>query len=287
MRITGKGSMIMRHCWHNYLILCLPLLLNIIYSGTAEAKMVSSLCKINHPGDAQVVWECRRLQKGETLEILFNDRWIDVVRFNRVDRRHVYPGIYIKVPKRLEDIKNFTPMPQYYQPAESEAKFILVNLSEQFLGAYEYGRLVFSTPIATGEKGNETPNGEFRITAFDSQHKSSLYFVEKTNKPYPMHYGLRFHISKKGIAFWIHGRDLPGYPGSHGCIGLYDEHMQKKYYGNPKTPMLEDAKILFEWVISSLVDDGKIHFLEEGPKMLIIGNAPGTAPRPGIEQVRP
>jgi len=263
------------------------LLLNIIYSGTAEAKIVPSLCKINHPSDVQLVWECRRLQKGETLESLFNARWIDVVRFNRVDRRHVYPGIYIKVPKRLEDIKNFTPMPQYYQPAESEAKFILVNLSEQFLGAYEYGRLVFSTPIATGEKGNETPNGEFRITAFDSQHKSSLYFVEKTNKPYPMHYGLRFHISKKGIAFWIHGRDLPGYPASHGCIGLYDEQMQKKYYGNPKNPVLEDAKILFEWVISSLVDDGKIHFLEEGPKMLIIGNAPGTAPRTGIEQVRP
>jgi len=262
------------------------LLLNIIYSGTAEAKIVPSLCKINHPSDVQLVWECRRLQKGETLESLFNARWIDVVRFNRVDRRHVYPGIYIKVPKRLEDIKNFTPMPQYYQPAESEAKFILVNLSEQFLGAYEYGRLIFSTPIATGEKGNETPNGEFRITAFDSQRKSSLYFVEKTNKPYPMHYGLRFHISKKGIAFWIHGRDLPGYPASHGCIGLYDEQMQKKYYGNPKNPVLEDAKILFEWVNSSLVDDGKIHFLEEGLKMVIIGNGPGTAPRNGIEQVR-
>ncbi len=279
--------MIMRHCWHNYLILCLLLLSNITYPGAAEAKIVPSLCKINHPSDVQVVWECRRLQKGETLESLFNARWLDVVRFNRVDRRHVYPGIYIKAPKQLEDIKNFTPMPQYYQPAESDAKFILVNLSEQFLGAYEYGRLVFSTPIATGEKGNETPNGEFRITVFESQHKSSLYFVEKTNKPYPMHYGLRFHISKKGIAFWIHGRDLPGYPASHGCIGLYDEQMQKKYYGNPKNPALEDAKILFEWVISSLVDDGKIHFLEEGPKMLIIGNAPGTAPRTGIEQVRP
>jgi hypothetical protein len=278
MQIIGKCSIIMQHCWHNYLIFCLPLLLNVIYSGTADAKIVPSLCKINHPSDARVEWECKRLGKGETLESLFNNRWIDVVRFNRVDRRHVYPGIYIKVPKRLEDIKNFTPMPQFYQPAESEAKFILVNLSEQFLGAYEYGRLVFSTPIATGEKENKTPNGEFRITAFDSRRKSSLYFVEKTNKPYPMHYGLRFLISKKGIAFWIHGRDLPGYPASHGCIGLYDEQMQKKYYGNPKYPVLEDAKILFEWVISSLVDDGKIHFLEEGPIILIIGNAPGTAP---------
>jgi hypothetical protein len=53
--------MIMRHCWHNYLILCLLLLSNITYPGAAEAKIVPSLCKINHPSDVQVVWECRLL----------------------------------------------------------------------------------------------------------------------------------------------------------------------------------------------------------------------------------
>jgi len=245
----------------------------------AEATVVPSLCKVDHPSDAQIEWECRRLKKGETLEGLFSDKWMDVVRFNRVDRRHVYPGINIKVPKRLEDIKDFTPMPEYYQPAESEPKFILVNLSEQFLGAYEYGRLLFSSPIATGEDGNETPNGEFRITAFESRHKSSLYFIEKTRIPYPMHYGLRFYTNRKGISFWIHGRDLPGYPASHGCIGLYDEEMQKKYYGFPENPVLEDAKILFEWVIVPLVDDGGFHTVKDRLKMLIIGNAPGTKPR--------
>jgi hypothetical protein len=253
-------------------------------TSLAEAKPVPSLCKINHPSDAQVAWECKRLRKGETLESLFNERWIDVVRFNRVDRRHVYPGIFIKVPKRPEDIRDFTPMPPYYQPAESEPKFILVNLSEQFLGAYEYGQLVFSSPVATGEDGNETPNGEFRITAFDSHHQSSLYFIEKTKTLYPMHYGLKFYVSKSGVVFWIHGRDLPGYPASHGCIGLYDEDMQKKYYGYPKNPVLADAKILFEWIISSLVDDGKMHLLKDGPRMLIIGNAPGTIPHPQIKR---
>lgn len=260
----------------------LMILFLLLFVPPVSGAAVPSLCKINHPSDTRVTWECKRLRKGETLESLFNDRWINVVRFNRVDRRHVYPGIYIKVPKRLEDITDFTPMPRYYQPAESEPKFILVNLSEQFLGAYEYGRLVFSTPIATGEKGNETPNGEFRITAIDSQHISTLYFIEKTNTPYPMHYGLRFYITKKGVAFWIHGRDLPGYPASHGCIGLYDEQMQKKYYGYPKNPVIEDAKILFEWVISPFVDDGKFHILKDGPKMLIIGNAPGTISHPRV-----
>lgn len=257
-----------------FLFLFLILLLIIGYPEGAWAKRVPSPCKIKYPSDANVEWECRRLRKGETLENLFGDRWIDVARFNRIDRRHAYHGVSIKAPERLEEIENFTPMPEYYEPAESEAKFILIDLSEQFLGAYEYGRLVFSVPVATGEKGNETPSGEFRITAFNSRHKSSLYFIEKTDTPYPMHYGLRFHISKSGIAYWIHGRDIPGYPASHGCIGLYDEEMQKKYYKYPKNPVLNDAKTLFEWVISPLKDDEKFHLLKDGPRLKIIGHAP-------------
>lgn len=238
-----------------------------------------NLCKIKHPSDATVEWECRRIKRGETLESLFGDRWIDIARFNRVDRRHISTGIYIKVPKRLDDIRDFTPMPRYYAQAELEPKFILVNLSEQFLGAYEFGNLVFSSPIATGEKGNETPVGEFRITAYHSRHRSTLYFIEKTNIPYPMNYALRFYVAKSGVSYWIHGRDLPGYPASHGCIGLYDEEMQKKYYGYPRDPVLDDARKLFEWVISPLSDDGKFHIIKNGCKVLIIGNAPGTKTR--------
>ncbi len=241
--------------------------------------MVSSLCKISHPGDAGIEWECRRVRSGETIEGLFGERWKDVLRFNRVDRRHARPGVYLKVPKRLDDIRDFTPMPSYYEPSATDPKFILIDLSEQFLGAYEYGRLAFSSPIATGERGNETPNGEFRITAYDKGHRSSLYPIEKTSIPYPMNYGLRFHINKRGVSFWIHGRDLPGYPASHGCVGLYDEQMQKKYYGFPQTPTLEDARILFEWVISPLSDRG-FNLMQEGPRVLITGRAPRTGSRP-------
>jgi hypothetical protein len=232
---------------------------------------------IHHPSDDNIEFQCYRMKKGETLEKLFGDRWIDLARFNRVDRRHVYQGIFIKVPKNLAAIRDFSPMPKFYQPAEKEKKFLLVDLSEQFLGAYEFGHLIFSTPIATGEKGNETPNGEFRISAIDRRHISSLYFVEKTKRPYPMHYGLRFHISKRGVAFWIHSRDLPGYPASHGCIGLYDEEMQKKYYGYPKTPVLEDARTFFEWVISPAEDNGKFQVIKDGPRIVITGQAPAVS----------
>lgn len=260
------------------IILCISLLLLSApdYIGSEVSKQGLSPCKIKYPSDSKIDWECRRVKSGERLEELFGDRWIDVARFNRIDRRHAAKGVYLKIPKNLEEIKDFTPMSREYPSAKEKSKFILIDLSEQFLGAYEFGSLVFSAPIAAGEKGNETPSGEFRITAADRNHKSSLYNIEDTDKPYPMTYALRFYVDRKGVSFWIHGRDIPGYPVSHGCIGLYDEVMQKKYYGFPRKPVLEDAKRLYEWIVDQASDDGKFHDVEDGPKVLIIGHAPGT-----------
>jgi hypothetical protein len=42
-----------------------------------------------------------------------------------------------------------------------EEEFILIDLTEQFLGAYEFGALRFSTPIASGNGLNKTPTGGF------------------------------------------------------------------------------------------------------------------------------
>ncbi len=256
-----------------FLFVLFPLLAHPQITEANHIK-VGSLCKVSHPSDKNVDWECRQIKKGETLESLFGDRWIDVARFNRVDRRHTYPGIRIKVPKNLDDIKEFNPLPKEYSAAENDEKFILVDLSEQFLGAYEYGKLVFSVPAATGEEENETPRGEFKVTASHSYHKSSKYFIEKTETPYPMNHALRFYIDREGVTYWIHGRDIPGYPASHGCIGLYDEPMQKKHYGFPKEPVLTDAKKLFEWVLGAPQDGGRFQVLRDGPRIRIIGKAP-------------
>lgn len=67
---------------------------------------------------------------------------------------------------------------------------------------------------------------------------------------------------------------MPGYPASHGCIGLYDEPMQKEEYGTPRKPELDDARRLFEWVLGSEPDDGHPIPLPRGPKVHIIGQAP-------------
>ncbi len=248
-----------------------------IVPASAAPTRILSLCDINYPSDNLIEWQCRKLKRGDYPEKLFGSHWQDVLRFNRLDRRHFISGLWIKEPIRLEDIEGFSPMPETYPEEAEEAKFILIDQSEMFLGAYEYGKLILSFPIAVGIEGHRVPDGDFRIDAVDREHESNLYHVEDKSIPYPMHYGLRFFVDKDEEgwpSYWLHGRDLPGYPASHGCIGLYDEEMQRKIYKTPKKVILEDAKTLYRWVIESHPDNGRFHRISYGPKVLIIGVPP-------------
>ena len=248
-----------------------------VFEVSAQAdspKKYRSPCEIHYPSDATLEWNCRIIPPGGSLEAIFGEYWVDVARFNRIDRRHAHSGVSIKVPKRLEDLAQFTPLPLVYPPGELDEKFILIDLSEQFLGAYEFGALRFATPIASGNGLNETPTGKFRLTAAHRQHQSCLYTIEGTDRPYPMNYALRFHVNREGVSYWIHGRDMPGYPSSHGCIGLYDESMQKEQFGVPKDPQLFDAQKLYLWVLGDASDGDGVISLPSGPRVHIIGQAP-------------
>jgi len=257
-------------------ILLLLLLLTVVPQAARgeSRKKIYNLCTIPYPSDAAVDWECHKIGKRETAETLFGERWLDLLRFNRIDRRHLVPGVSIKLPRSPEDIAGFSPLPESYPDAAMEEKFILVDLSEQFLGAYEYGELVHSFPIASGSRKNRTPVGDFRVTAFNRRHKSSLYTIEKSDIPYPMHYALRFFVNEDEVAFWIHGRDLPGFPASHGCIGLYDEEMQRKYYRFSRETRIHDSRTLYEWAIGPADDSGDCTRLKGGPRVRVIGRSP-------------
>jgi hypothetical protein len=231
-------------------------------------------CEIHYPSDAMLEWDCHVIHPGESLETMVGEYWPDVARFNRIDRRHAHAGVSIKIPRRLEDLAEFSPLPVVYPPGEFKEKFILIDLTEQFLGAYEFGGLRFAIPIASGNELNETPPGKFSLTAAHRQHQSSLYTIEGTDLPYPMNYALRFHVNREGMSYWIHGRDMPGYPVSHGCIGLYDESMQKEQYGMPKEPELNDAERLFKWVLGREPGEERVIRLPHGPRIHIIGQAP-------------
>lgn len=242
----------------------------------APARPVSP-CDLHYPSDARLEWTCHRLRAGETLDKLFPEHWQDVARFNRIDRRHAYAGVRIRIPARIQEIADFTPLSAHLAEADNEAKFVLIDLSEQFLGAYEYGRLVFSAPVTSGEaegSGNLTPTGRFTISAAQRLRESTLYTIEGTDIPYPMTYALRFHVTRRGVIYWIHGRDVPGYPASHGCVGLYDEEMQKQYYGIPRNPVLDDARKLYTWVLGPQRENAASLMLLDGPPLLIVGHPP-------------
>lgn len=246
-------------------------------AASPEDKALEDLTRYEYPSMRTIKWRGHFIRPQDTIERLFGDNWIAVARFNRIDRRHVYPGMTIKVPENIEKIKNYTPLPPFHEKAETHPRYILLDITEQWIGAYEYGRLVFSAPAATGTEGHLTPTGLFQITAYHKNHVSSLYKTAQKTQQYPMDYALLFHIDKQNALYWIHARDLPGRPASHGCVGLYDENMQHRTYGVPEKPVLNDAKKLYAWAIGPelfSVDDGSQKPLALTVPLEIIGDLP-------------
>jgi hypothetical protein len=246
-------------------------------AATPMDKAIEDLSRVEYPSLKEIRWHPHFIQPNQALESMFGPDWTWVARFNRLDRRHAYPGMTIKVPDRIEDIRGYTPLPKLYEPARGHGKYILVDITEQWLGAYENGRLVFSAPAATGKAGTETPTGLFRIDARHLTHTSSLYKTANDEEQYPMDNALRFYIGTDNVSYWIHARDLPGRPASHGCIVLFDEEMQNRVFGTPQKPVLLDSQRLYAWAAGEEeydYDDGSLDELEDGPVVEVRGLLP-------------
>ncbi len=244
-------------------------------------KDIEDLTRIVYPSQQEIRWHPRFIRPQDSLESLYGPDWVWVARFNRVDRRHAYPGVTIKEPDTMADIRTYAPLPVEYGAARPYAKFILVDKTEQWLGAYEHGALKFSMPAATGKPGTETPDGIFRIDARHRNHTSSLYKIAEEGDQYPMDNALRFFIDNKLIGYWIHARDLPGRPASHGCIGLFDEAMQKRIFETPADPVLLDSQKLYAWAVPDSLygpDDGSLQQLANGPVVEVRGALPQVLP---------
>lgn len=251
-----------------------------IPSSTPDDPRKEDLSRVEYPSTRGIRWEPYFMQPQDRLEDMFGSDWVHVARFNRIDRHHAYPGMTIKKPRNVADLRSYNPLPMFYEPARSHPKYVLISVTEQWLGAYEYGRLRISVPAATGTPSHPTPQGLFRIDAHDRHHTSSLYKVKDRDIQYPMDYALRFHIdSEDGTSYWIHARDLPGKPASHGCVGLLCEPMQKRTYGAPDKPAMDDAVLLYRWVVDEEEEIDGDHIIENGPIVEITGGFPVFASR--------
>lgn len=256
-----------------------PQTISVPSASLADTKK-EDLSRIEYPSTKNVSWKPYFMNPEDRLETLFGNDWVYVAKFNRIDRHHAYPGMTIKMPDRMADVRNYNPMPLFYEPARGHAKYILISVTEQWLAGYEYGKLKISFPAATGTESNPTPTGVFRIDAHDRWHSSSLYKVKDYDVQYPMDYALRFHI-EDGVSYWIHARDLPGRPASHGCVGLLCEPMQKRTYGAPERPIMDDAAALYRWVIKVEEDEEQAAsgLIEDGPIVEVTGGFPVYASR--------
>jgi hypothetical protein len=224
---------------------CEPQVLRSI-EFTNQRPLVKGCNVPSFPSDNRLEWFCYKVRSEEALNKLLGGYLEAVLRFNRIDRMHALQGAMLKIPLNLEKLSNFSPLSNELERAKNFSRYVFIDISEQFLGAYEFGKLKFSMPITSG-RGSSTPRGLFKVLGRDRWHRSHRYTITGTNIPYPMYWGIKFH-SVAGKNFWIHSRDLPGYPASHGCIGLYDEEMQKKFYGYPKEPLLMDSKKFYLWI---------------------------------------
>ncbi|MEK9180515.1 MAG: peptidoglycan DD-metalloendopeptidase family protein [Patescibacteria group bacterium] len=214
----------------------------LLFLADANAKEITLP---DYPSQSTVPYHFVTLKRGETLQKLFGNDWEIVSRFNRIHPSKIRSGLQLKVPDDLATARTWTPMPLVYEKAFGSRKYILVNLNEQFLGAYEYGALSFSLPISSAnpecldekfrKKTCYTVQGEFRVLAFHKDHVSSIYTDAESGENVPMPYAVLFAIEEfrgKRLAYWMHQGELPGTPDSHGCVRL----------------MPEDAKRLFLWL---------------------------------------
>lgn len=86
-------------------------------------------------------------------------------------------------------------------------RFILIDIGQQCLGLYEYGKLAHLFPISSGKSG--TPPRKFTILSKEKDHYSTKY----DNAWMP--YSLRLFGN-----YYLHGGILPSYAASHGCVRL-------------------------------------------------------------------
>jgi lipoprotein-anchoring transpeptidase ErfK/SrfK len=133
-----------------------------------------------------------------------------------------------------------TPTPDWwssrYLPLPLDEKWIEVDLSEQYLWAYEGTKVVFETDVSTGRGNTPTVLGKFQIKRkLQSQLMAGPgYYLP--NVPWVMYfyYGYALHG-----AYW---HDKWGTPTSHGCVNL----------------RREDAKWLYDWTGPDVPEGAKI-----------------------------
>jgi lipoprotein-anchoring transpeptidase ErfK/SrfK len=132
-----------------------------------------------------------------------------------------------------------TPTPEWatsrFLPLPIDEKWIEVDLSEQWLRAYEGTEVVFEAQISSGRRNTPTVTGKFRIVRkLEAQLMTGPgYYLP--NVPYVQYFYAAYALHG---AYW---HNKFGTPTSHGCVNL--KH--------------DDAKWLYHWTDPVVPDGGR------------------------------
>jgi hypothetical protein len=175
---------------------------------------------------------------------------------NRADRDHLPRLDSLVVPDRFgDDPLDHAPIPWRIPGLAEERKALVVHQPGQVFGAYEGGRLVRWGPVSSGRAEHPTPEGRLALTWRSRGRHSTV------NPEWYMEWYFNVH-NERGISF--HQYALPGEPASHACIRLLER----------------DARWLYGWGESWVLDDREVEVLREGTPVWILGAYDHDAPPP-------
>ena len=202
------------------------------HSGAATTA--GSYTVVERPAD-----QLRSTLAPEQLEIL--------EKLNRVDVAHMARLPSLVVPQVWQDdAMAYSPLPLFSAWAAAHEKALIVHQPSQVFGGYERGHLARWGPVSTGRKTHPTPSGLHHLNWKSPGRASTI------DPDWYMPWYFNFH-NDRGLAF--HQYALPGRPASHACIRLLER----------------DAKWLFEWGESWILDERGWEVLDPGTPVWIFG----------------
>ncbi len=148
------------------------------------------------------------------------ERWLQALKLNRVDAKHVRDRDTLVLPDAFGDSLALSPFPAELAAVRDSGKVLLVSRRVQAFAAYEHGRLVQWGPVSTGRRTKPTPAGLYHATWKDRSRISTV------DDEWLLEWCVNIH-NREGVS--LHEYELPGRPASHSCVRLLESDARWVY----------------------------------------------------------
>jgi len=211
------------------------------------AALIFSICALSAAGGKKANLSYH-LEPPRPLSRFAANQILLLEKLNRADRAHLAGLKSVIVPNQWDlDLLAYSPMPLLVPWLSDQRKALVVELSGQVFGAYEYGLLVRWGPVSSGGSTHATPSGHYNLNWNARIHRSS----ENVDWIMPWYFNFS---SVQGLG--VHQYALPGRPASHGCVRMLEV----------------DAKWVFKWGEGWTLGSGPQDIVQYGTPVLVIGN---------------